>query len=73
MELKIFSLEGTLYEGETDQVSLPALDGEITVLKEHIPLITLLKKGVVKTKEKNIEISGGFAEVTGSKVVVLAN
>lgn len=73
MKLQIFSLEGKLYEGETDQVSLPALDGEITVLKEHIPLITLLKKGVVKTKEKNIEIPGGFAEVTGDKVVVLAN
>lgn len=73
MKLQIFSLEGTLYEGTTDQVSLPTTDGEITVLENHIPLITLLKKGVIRTKDKNIEIPGGFVEVTENKVVVLAN
>lgn len=73
MKLKILSLEGILFEGETPQVSLPGKDGEITVLKGHIPIITLLKGGLVKTPEKEISISGGFAEITGEKVVVLAD
>lgn len=73
MKLKILSLDGILFEGETSQVSLPAKDGEVTILKGHIPVITLLKKGKVKTVDKEFEVSGGFAEITGEKVVVLAN
>lgn len=73
MQLKIYSLQGTVHEGEVSQVSLPAVDGEITVLKGHIPLITLLKEGEIKTKEKNIPIKKGFAEINGEKVVVLVD
>lgn len=73
MKLQIFSLQGTVYEGETTEVTLPAKDGEITVLKGHIPLITLLKAGEIKTKEKNIPIKKGFAEINGEKVVVLVD
>ncbi len=73
MKLQIFSLQGTVYEGETSQVTLPAKDGEITVLKGHIPLITLLKEGEIRTKEKNISIKKGFAEINGEKVVVLVD
>lgn len=73
MKLKILSLEGTLYDGEVAQITLPSEDGEITVLKGHIPVITLLKEGVIKTPEQNFDILGGFAEITGEKVVVLAN
>ena len=73
MQLKIYSLQGVVYEGETASVSLPAKDGEITVLKGHIPLITILKEGEIKTKEKNIPIKKGFAEITGEKVVVLVD
>lgn len=71
MELKIHSLEGTKFEGDVHQVSLPTTSGEITVLKDHIPLITTLKKGVIKCGEVNIPVEGGFAEVTKDKVVVL--
>ena len=73
MKLQIFSLQGTVYESETASVSLPAVDGEITVLKGHIPLITILKEGEIKTKEKNILIKKGFAEIDGGKVVVLVD
>ncbi|MFA6463428.1 MAG: hypothetical protein WCV55_00280 [Candidatus Paceibacterota bacterium] len=73
MQIKIYSLQGTVYEGETTEVTLPAQDGEITVLKGHIPLITLLKEGEIRTKEKNIPIKKGFAEITGEKVVVLVD
>jgi F-type H+-transporting ATPase subunit epsilon len=73
MKLKILSLEGTLFEGEVSQVSLPTIEGVITVLKNHIPVITQLKQGTIKTPDNSFEISGGFAEITGEKVVVLAN
>ena len=73
MKLKIYSLEGTVFEGETSQVSLPTTSGEITVLKDHIPLITTLKEGSVEYNERITSIKGGFAEVGKDRVVVLVN
>ena len=73
MELKIYSLEGTKYEGTVPQVSLPATDGEITVLPHHIALITTLKEGKIKFKDQTVTINGGFAEIGNNKVVVLVN
>jgi len=73
MKLQILSLDGSKYDGEASQVTLPTTDGEITVLKNHIPLITTLKSGSIRFSNQNILISGGFAEVTKDKVVVLAN
>ena len=74
MELKIYSLDGIKFEGSVSQVSLPTKDGEITVLKNHIPLITLLQKGNIKIDSKeNFSIEGGVAEIESGKVVVLAN
>lgn len=73
MELKIYSLEGTKYEGSVDQVSLPAIDGEITVLPHHTPLITTLGTGTIKFDNETISINGGFVEIGNNKVVVLVN
>lgn len=73
MELKIYSLEGTKYEGSVDQVSLPAVDGEITVLPHHAPLITTLGAGSIKYNNDSLTINGGFVEIGNNKVVVLVN
>lgn len=78
LNLKIVTPERVVYEEEVDSVSLPALDGEITVLPGHIPLVSLLHHGVVTTRkngeENFLSLSGGFVEVLpGSKVVVLAD
>lgn len=73
MELKIYSLDGIKFDGPVSQVSLPTEAGEITVLKNHIPLITVLKKGLVKIGKESFQIEGGVAEIDGGKVVVLAN
>lgn len=73
MELKIYTLDGTKFEGKVSQVSLPTSDGEITVLPNHIPLITILKQGEVKIDGEKFLIDGGVAEIDGEKVVVLAN
>ena len=73
MQLKIYSLDGTIFEGQAQSVSLPTTSGEITVLKDHIPLITTLKEGVLRYNEQSTPIKGGFAEIADNKVVVLVN
>lgn len=73
MHLKIHTLEGTKFEGEVDSVTLPASDGEITILPGHIPLITTLSIGNIKTAKESFPITGGVAEVDDKGVVVLAS
>jgi F-type H+-transporting ATPase subunit epsilon len=75
MHLYIYSLEKKIYEGESLSVTLPTTSGEITVLPEHIPLVTTLSKGTVKFKTsseaREEKISGGFAEIKSDGVILL--
>lgn len=77
IQLKIISPERVLFDDQVEQVSLPTQMGEITVLPNHIPVITLLQAGEILVKQKNnnipLVVSGGFAEVSGKKVLILAD
>jgi F-type H+-transporting ATPase subunit epsilon len=68
MHLGIYSLEKVLYRGEASSVNCPTESGEITILNHHRPLISLLKKGIVKivdedNKEHYVSVASGFLEV----------
>jgi F-type H+-transporting ATPase subunit epsilon len=60
-----------------DEVTLPGWDGEIGILPAHTPLITLLGIGVVTfregAKKTSVAVRGGFAEIAGDAVRVLAD
>ena len=78
MKFQIITPERTVSSDEVEQVSLPTLDGEITILQHHIPLVTILKAGELKYKkngeELSLAVSGGFVEVRDDgSVVVLAD
>jgi len=77
MFVEIITPDKKLFSGEAKSVKLPGTDGSFGVLKNHAPIISSLKKGVVKvTDEKQVvqdfEIKGGIVEVLKNKVVVLA-
>ncbi len=67
LKLKIVTPERLILEELVDQVSLPTTEGEITVLPNHIPLITGLASGDVVALANNehvpMAIVGGFLEV----------
>ncbi len=69
MHLVIAKVNETLYDAEAHSVTLPAAAGEMTVLGEHMPLITTLKAGVVRVhiaagdEAKVFKIEGGVVEV----------
>lgn len=78
LKFKIVTPEKVIYENEISQVSIPTMNGEITVLPNHIPLISVLKAGELKIKDKDGEhsmaVSGGFLEVRGqNEIVILAD
>lgn len=77
MHLEIITPDKKLYEDEVKSVVLPGIDGSFGILEKHAPMISALKKGVIKTTDKNstqhqFEINGGVVEVLNNKVIVLA-
>jgi F-type H+-transporting ATPase subunit epsilon len=78
VDLEIVSPEKMLLAEPVDMVTLPASEGELGVLPGHSAMIVLLRGGTVRTWEggkviQSLYVSGGFAEITPSKVTVLAN
>ncbi len=75
-QLLVISLEKIEYRDKVSEVICPGAEGELTVLENHIPLITSLKEGVIVIKKSGAEdvkisISRGVLEVKKDEVVVL--
>lgn len=66
-----------LEEDAVDAVIAPGADGELGILPHHVPLITTLAPGELRVRqggqETSIVVTGGFMEVTGDRVLVLAD
>jgi len=77
IKFKIVTPERTVFESEVDQVTLPTQEGEITVLPNHIPLISVLSPGELVAKKDGEEIamavSGGMIEVRKNEITILAD
>lgn len=62
---------------EIDEITLPTVEGEITILPNHLDLLTKLSPGEAtvhkgKTTE-HFAVTGGFLEVSANKVTLLAD
>ena len=78
LKLKIATPEKVVYENNILQISVPTMDGEITILPNHIPLVSVIKAGELRIKDNDGEhlmaISGGFLEIRGNnELVILAD
>ena len=75
----IVSAEESVYSGEATMVIAPGASGELGILPEHVPLLTLIKPGVIRirtaegSEEEVIYVSGGMMEVQPDGVTVLAD
>ena len=52
-KLEIISPEKIIFSGEVKMVTLPSYEGDMSVLKNHISIITFLRPGVVKVKKND--------------------
>ena len=77
IDLLVISPEGTVFKDSVDEVVFPTVLGEIAVLPGHMPVFTKLTEGEIIVKkgseETPITITGGFVEITGNTVNVLAD
>ena len=77
IRLEIITAERVVYAEDVDIVVAPGIQGEMGILPHHAALMTMLQPGELRVKKDNEEesmfVSGGFLEVRGDKVVVLAD
>ena len=78
LQFKIATPERVVYEDEINQVSIPTTSGEVTILPNHIPLVSVIKSGEIKIVDKDGEhvlaIAGGFLEVRDdNEIIILAD
>ncbi len=78
IKFQIITPERVVFADEIDQVSVMTKDGEITILPNHLPIISVLQIGELRCKkdekEYSMAVTGGFVEVKpDSSVVILAD
>ena len=74
MKTLIVSLTETLFDGETTSCVVPTKNGEITILKNHRPLVSILGSGTATITNETgeilrIPIRAGFLEVSADNTV----
>ncbi|HLQ62057.1 MAG TPA: ATP synthase F1 subunit epsilon [Candidatus Acidoferrales bacterium] len=75
--LRVVSLERSLFEGEADFMVARGVEGELGVLPHHAALMTALEPGPLRIQsggqEELLFVGGGFLEVLPERVTVLAD
>jgi F-type H+-transporting ATPase subunit epsilon len=82
VQLRVVSVERSLFEGEVDGQGRPFLvcegtEGELGILPRHAPLLTTLRPGPVSirngSEETELFVGGGFLEILPDRVTILAD
>jgi F-type H+-transporting ATPase subunit epsilon len=77
-QFELVAPEKLVYSGEVESVVIPGTEGEFTVLKDHAPLISAIRPGVIVVEKTaaaklRLYVRGGFAEVAPSGLTILAD
>jgi len=74
---ELVSPERLIFSGNVEAVVVPGAEGAFTVLKDHAPVMSVLKAGVIEvdesqTKKQRLFVRGGFADVSSKGLTILA-
>jgi F-type H+-transporting ATPase subunit epsilon len=76
MQVTGISPEAAMFDGEADAVVAPAYDGEVGILPNHAPFMTLLGAGTLTIRRgggaSRFVVKGGFLQVVDNQVRVVA-
>ena len=76
-KIEIISPERIIFSGEAKMVTFPSYEGDMSILKNHISIITFLRPGIIKVKKNdgNFEeffVQDGTVEYLNDDLVVLS-
>ena len=61
-KFEIISPEGIIFSNETTMVTFPSYEGDMSILKDHISIITFLRPGLVKVEKINNDFEEFFVQ-----------
>ena len=61
-KIEIISPEKILLSDTTQLVKIPSYEGDMSILKNHIPIITFLRPGIIKIQKNGNNLENFFAE-----------
>ena len=74
--LRIVTPDRVFYQGEVSMVEFNTTEGELGVLKGHVPTTAIISPGILTITEaeetKEAALHAGFAEILQNEVVILA-
>jgi F-type H+-transporting ATPase subunit epsilon len=77
LRLEIITAERLVYSDDVDIVVAPGVEGQLGILPRHTPLMTALQPGEIMIRKNGeatyLAVTGGFMEVMGNKVTILAD
>ena len=75
-KVEIITPDQLILRTETSEVTIPSYEGQMGILKDHIPLITFLRPGLIKIKnEKEIKyyVEEGTVEFSNNILLILTS
>ena len=74
--IEIISPDGSILKSETQEVTIPSSEGQMGILKNHIPIITFLRPGLIIIKsavEKKFYVEEGTVEFSNNNLLILTS
>tara|TARA_B100001063_G_C16753792_1_gene551913 strand:+ start:573 stop:962 length:390 start_codon:yes stop_codon:yes gene_type:complete len=74
--VEIITPDKIMFKSEAAEVTIPSYEGQIGILKDHIPLITFLRPGFIiikNTEEKRFYLEEGTVEFSNNNLLILTS
>ena len=77
LKLEIVTPDAKTYSEDVEMVTLPASEGEMGVLPQHVPLMTQIVSGEIIVRKEGrdyfLAVGEGFVEITGERVAIMTD
>ena len=76
-KLQIISPEKIIFSGDSKMVTIPSYEGDMSLLKNHISIITFLRPGIIKVQKNdenfiNFFVQDGTVEYFNDSLIILS-
>ena len=74
--VEIITPDKSILRSEANEVTIPSYEGQMGILKDHIPLITFLRPGLIVIKdqdEKKFYVEEGTVEFSNNNLLILTS
>ena len=75
--IEIISPDKSILKSDANEVTIPSYEGEMGILKDHIPLITFLRPGLmiikIDNKKNTFFVEDGIVEFSNNQLLILTS